>query len=86
MNRLLSFVLGVVLTVATVTLWPETDPAEPVTRPSTDALMGKCLQAQQVLYRVDRGRAAETCAYDLSTDRHRFERTWANYETVEGSW
>lgn len=55
-------------------------------RVSTEEVMGKCLQGQQVLYRIDRGRAAGVCAYDLSTDRTRFFRVWKDYETEEGSW
>lgn len=64
---------------------PEPTKHQPV-RTSTSELMGNCLQGQQVFYRVDRGQAAETCAYDLLNDRTRFARVWKNYKTVEGSW
>lgn len=55
-------------------------------RVSTAEVMGKCLQGQMVFYRVDRGRAANTCAYELSQNRTRFFNNWKNYKTEEGSW
>lgn len=70
-----------------ITLQPVPEPLKhQPSRTSTAEVMGKCLQGQQVLYRVDRARAAGNCAYDLSTNRTRFMRTWENYQTDEGSW
>lgn len=55
--------------------------------PSADAAVGKCLQAQRVLYQVDRGQAAEKCLALLDADGpERFIRTWQNYRTEPGSW
>lgn len=55
--------------------------------PDTDGNVGRCLQAQVVLYRVERGDAAEKCLTNLHRNgAERFARTWANYETEVGSW
>lgn len=85
---LLGALVGAVLTWALLlVLQPVPEPMRHhEQRVTTAEVMGKCLQGQQVLYRVDRGRAAESCAYDLATNRTRFFSTWRNYTTEEGSW
>lgn len=56
-------------------------------QPDTDANVGKCIQAQRVLYQADRGQAAEKCLAMLDADGpERFSRTWQNYQTEPGSW
>jgi hypothetical protein len=89
MNRFETFILGaIVVLVAWAAVLLLDGPHVPTsTTVDTDAAIGKCIQAQRVLYQVDRAQAAEKCLADL--DDHgpaRFARTWQNYETVPGSW
>ena len=48
----------------------------------TDGNVGRCVQAQQVLYQSPAGAAAETCLAQLySGGEKSFDRTWKNYGT-----
>ena len=48
----------------------------------TDGNVGRCVQAQQVLYQAAAGTAAETCLVQLYADgSEAFDRTWKNYGT-----
>lgn len=78
-------VIAIIAVLALVDLTRHQDKPAPVV--DTNSSVGKCIQAQRVLYQVTRGQAAEKCLADL--DAHgpeRFSRTWRNYETVDGSW
>ncbi|MGH3996289.1 MAG: hypothetical protein ACRDTJ_02360 [Pseudonocardiaceae bacterium] len=57
------------------------------TAPDVDGSVGRCLQAQRVLYHVERGEAAEKCLANLDRNgSKKFARTWAGYDTEEGLW
>lgn len=62
------------------------DPAVAEPSVDTDSSIGKCIQAQRVLYQSSRAEAAETCLAQLDESGPRFVRTWANYKTEPGSW
>jgi hypothetical protein len=73
---------GATLAILAVRESPSVEPPA-----DTDSSIGKCLQAQRVLYQASRAEAAEACLAQLDDNgRDRFVRTWTNYETVPGSW
>lgn len=89
MSRFDSYVTVVFVVLALVVggLFLVADSKRDNAPPDTDEAVGRCIQAQRVLYHVTRGEAAEKCLADL--DRHgagKFAKTWAGYETEEGLW